>query len=69
MKRKLVLSAALFFALCPLAQAETAPATAAPVAQNTSQQIEDSIQTYFRHPDPQRALQLLLHMVLPLLPV
>lgn len=62
MKRKLVLSAALFFALCPLAQAESASANTAPATQNANQKPEDGIQTYFRHPDSQRALQLLLHM-------
>ncbi|WP_314261998.1 hypothetical protein [Cardiobacterium hominis] len=62
MKRKLALCAAFFLALCPLAQAETATASAAPATQNASQKPEDGIQTYFRHPDSQRALQLLLHM-------
>lgn len=65
MFHKSALVAALLLALCPLAQAENAPAAAAPAAQaaNTApQDSEDQISTYFRNPAPERALKLLLRM-------
>jgi hypothetical protein len=65
MPHKTALVAALLLALCPLAQAENASAAAAPAAppaKTTVQEREDEVSTYFRHPDPARALKLLLHM-------
>ena len=65
MLRKLALTAALLLALCPLAQAENAATKDTAASQNTAEKPQDvgmQMMTYFRQPDPQRALQLLLHM-------
>ena len=60
MFHKSALVAALLLALCPLAQAENAPAAQA--ANTAPQDSEDQISTYFRNPAPERALKLLLRM-------
>lgn len=63
MLRKLALTAALLLALCPLAQAENAATKDTAASQNTAEKPQDvgmQVMTYFRQPDPQRALQLLL---------
>lgn len=65
MLRKFALTAALLLALCPLAQAENAATKDTAVNQNTAEKLQEAgmqMMTYFRQPDPQRALQLLLHM-------